>query len=127
MTRRHFSYVILIVAALLAFSPTVYSRASAERPLTQRYTLSPVITERLLRAVHVTAPVKSEIDLRPYFVSQGVTFDGDCKATLTTSTRTLTVINTLANRQLVELIFEHVLRATIESPRQARQSTGSAH
>src|SRR4030095_8278447 len=91
LTMRPFSFVTLVIAFLLFFPCGVYSRPSAERPATQRYTLAPAVYDRLLRAATITPHVGPAIDLRPYFESQGVVFDRGCIANLNPSTGVLTI------------------------------------
>ncbi len=120
------SRIALLVLVSFLVIPPAYSTPSAERPVTRQYILSPSVLERVLRAARITPRSRTRIDLRPYFESQGVVFDGDCAVTLNPATRIFRVTNTSAQRELIELIFEHVLHARIKSPNHALQRTGSA-
>jgi hypothetical protein len=125
-TMRLFPFLTLVIISVLVLPPTVYSRSSSERPVTKCYALAPTVFDRLVGAAHIAVQGKRSIDLRPYFKSQGVTFSFGCTAILNPATRVLVVTNTTENRELVELIFEHVLDTTIKSPNKAIQRIGSA-
>ena len=116
-------FTIPTVVFFLMLPVVVHSRPSAERPATQRYSLSESVFNRLLRAAHVAHRSNAPINLRAYFETQGVPFEPGCTATLNPSTRVLTVNNTTENRELIELIFEHVLRARINGPNPAVERT----
>lgn len=115
---RLLSLASLVVGILVVLPAEAYSRASAERPVTERYILEPDTFDRVLRTADITLQGQRSIDLRPYFKSQGVTFAEGCAAFLIPARRVLVVTNTTANREIIALIFKHVLGSKIESPDQ---------